>query len=377
MENPDSLVPALESVAEFYIDTPTQLADFIDLADTQNTNFYACSIDTEADSMHVYETKLCLIQFSTPNALAIIDPLSLDHEALAEFTRFVDRFDLTWMHGADYDISLLKSTLHWVPKQIYDTQIAARLLGVEKFGLADLLGAEYGIEVSKQSQKADWSQRPLSKKMLAYAYNDVRYLIDLGDRYLRRLKACARDEWFLQSCFAARDAVLNRNGRSEDELWRVNGWGKLSRRGLHFLKHIWLWRDKECRRLNRPAFKFLGNREILELADQMDKTGSMTPPRYLRPPYALRLHETVSSVRDVDPDHYPEKSLRTTGPRLEIDEKKFECLRERRNHIASELGIDPTVITTRTVIEKLVAKNFPSEEAEHLLLPWQRHLLLP
>ena len=367
---------SLESASETYIDEPAALRRFIEEAG-RSIDFSSCAIDTEADSMHSYETKLCLIQFAVPGALAIIDPLTIGAEGLAEFVRFVDRFEVVWMHGADYDISLLNATFAWVPRSILDTQVAARLLGVGKFGLANLLEDEYGVKLSKQSQKADWSRRPLSGKMLEYAYNDVRYLIDLGGKYLSRLADLGRLEWFYESCRAAQESVLNRSGKSEDDVWRVNGWGRLSPKGLHFLKHLWLWRDEECRRLDRPAFKFLGNQEILTMAEQLEAGKRVNPPHYLRPGPVRRLYEAIEAAEQVSPGDYPVKHRRGDGPRLEIDENHLERIRRYRDGVAAGLGIEPTVVATRFAMERLAATNLPAADKAATLLNWQRELLEP
>lgn len=367
---------SLESASETYIDDPATLRRFIEEAE-RSIDFSSCAIDTEADSMHSYETKLCLIQFAVPGALAIIDPLTIGAEGLGDFVRFVDRFDVVWMHGADYDISLFNATFAWVPRSILDTQVAARLLGVGKFGLANLLEDEYAVKLSKQSQKADWSRRPLSAKMLEYAYNDVRYLIDLGGKYLSRLGALGRLEWFYESCRAAQESVLNRSGKSEDDVWRVNGWGRLSPKGLHFLKHLWLWRDEECRRLDRPAFKFLGNQEILTMAEHLEAGKRVNPPHYLRPGPVRRLHEAIEAAHLVGPRDYPVKHRRGDGPRLEIDENHLERIRRYRDGKAAELGIEPTVLATRFAMERLAATNLPETDKTGSLLNWQRDLLGP
>ena len=141
------------------------------------------------------------------------------------------------MHGADYDISLFRMTFDWAPDEILDTQIGARFLGAERFGLAYLLEEEYGVQVSKQSQKADWSRRPLSEKMLEYAFNDVRYLIDLGQKIESRLEKLNRKAWFLEACNFARHSAFGRNDKPAREQWRISGWGKLSPKGLNYLKH--------------------------------------------------------------------------------------------------------------------------------------------
>lgn len=376
IEMNQSAVESLASASETYIDRIEDLHSFIAKADLAG-NFSACSIDTEADSMHSYETKLCLIQFSIPDALAVIDPLAIGVSDLKAFTDFVDRFEVVWMHGADYDISLFNSTFNWVPKTVLDTQVGARFLGKEKFGLANLLEDEYGVKLSKQSQKADWSRRPLSEKMLAYAYNDVRYLLDLGGKYLERLEAIGRLGWFFESCQAAQNSVLMRSGKSEDEMWRISGWGRLSSKGLHFLKHLWLWRDDECRRLDRPAFKFLGNQEIMTMAGQLESGGIIKPPHYLRPGPVKRLHEAIDVAKAVSPSEYPVKHRRGEGLRLEINEAKLEKIRRFRDRKAEELNLEPTVLATRTVMERLASTNLSDEEKADALLSWQRELLEP
>lgn len=362
------------TLPESYIDSEEDLAAFL-TKERHDSEYSACAIDTEADSMHSYETKLCLIQFATASELAVIDPLAFSAESLAAFAGFVDRFEITWMHGADYDISMFKKTFQWVPKRIFDTQIAARFLGADKFGLANLLESHYGVVVSKQSQKADWSKRPLTETMLAYAYNDVRYLLDLGATYLERLQAAGRLAWFEESCTAARETVMNRDGRSEEELWRITGWGNLSSKGLHFLKALWYWRDEECAKLDRPAFKFVGNAEILRMAIQLETEGMATPPHFLRERHVQRLHEAISAARTVSPRQYPSRKLPPSGQRLDIDENYLEKIRAHRNQVAAQLGIEGTLIATRGVMEMLAAANISASEKDVALLTWQRELL--
>lgn len=367
---------SLLSVPECFIDTPDAWKRFVD-EQSSSGKLDVCSIDTEADSMHSYETKLCLIQFSVRDQLAIIDPLKIGLENLTDFPAFIDQYDQVWMHGADYDISMFSMTFEWAPETILDTQIAARLLGITRFGLANLLEDEYGIRLSKQSQKADWSKRPLSEKMLDYAFNDVRYLIDLGERFVERLKERGRDEWFYESCYSARNNVFERDSRPESEAWRIAGWGKLSPRGLNYLRHLWQWRDDECRKLDRPAFKFLGNKEVFRMVQNLESDKNPDPPRYLKPHYVRRMHDAIKTAEKVDRKDYPAKRVRGNGIRLEIDEAKFETIRKFRNQISDELGIEGTVIATRFSMEKLSSSNLPEEEKLDGLMKWQRELLSP
>ena len=361
-------------VSERYIETDEDFYKFVDYV-VASGNLAACSIDTEADSMHSYETKLCLIQFAVPGELAIIDPLALSDDGLAIFSQFIDHFKTVWMHGADYDISLFRMTFDWAPRVILDTQIGARFLGAERFGLAHLLDEEYGVQVSKQSQKADWSRRPLSEKMLAYAFNDVRYLIDLGSKIESRLVELGREEWFLETCDQARQSAFHRGDKPARDQWRISGWGKLSPKGLNFLKHLWLWRDEECRRLDRPAFKFLSNQELIRMAGNLEAGRKPSPPHYLRPNYVRRLHTAVAQAEQLDSADYPNKRVRGNGPRLGIDEDHFGRIRSKRDAVANELNLEPTLIATRGSMEMLAASNLSDEEREGILLNWQRNLL--
>ena len=217
---------------EHYIDTPGAIAEYFENLTSQHHSI--CAVDTEADSLHSYETKMCLIQFAVPGSIAIIDPLAVENEQLDPMLNFLRSTDAVWMHGADYDMSMFRKTFDWVPDVVWDTQSAARLLGVRKYGLANLLEEEFGLVVSKQSQKANWGKRPLSEKMLHYAFNDVRYLIELGQRYLDRLDKCGRRSWFEEMCQSARKLVMEREERGEDEVWRINGWGKTGFQGTRF-----------------------------------------------------------------------------------------------------------------------------------------------
>ncbi|MEM1442008.1 MAG: hypothetical protein AAGF67_06670 [Verrucomicrobiota bacterium] len=369
-ENPERF----DSFPERFIDTQAGFEDFVSsILDAGELEF--CSIDTEADSMHSYETKLCLIQFSTPKELAIIDPLKIGLDGLKSFPDFIDQFEQIWMHGADYDISMFNMSFDWAPHRILDTQIAARLLGETKFGLANLLEGQYGIKVSKQSQKADWSRRPLSETMLAYAFNDVRYLLDLASKFTARLKEAGRYEWFVQSCDAARKNVFERGDREQRDAWRINGWGKLSPRGLNYLQHFWLWRDDECRRLDRPAFKFLGNGEMIRMVEELEEGKGVNAPHYIKKGSLERLKGFLEKAEAVPSSDYPSKRIKTNGVRLEIDENRFERIRSIRNRVATDLGVEGTMIATRGIMERMASSNLPVAERTEGLLPWQKELL--
>jgi len=365
-------VDQVADLPECYIDQPDQVLQLIDRLKDRGETW--CTVDTEADSMHSYETKLCLIQFASAHEMAVIDPLAMDRKDLMPLMHYLDEVEGVWMHGADYDMALFSQTFGFVPKNIWDTQTAARLTGADKFGLGSLIEAEFGVVLSKQSQKADWGRRPLSEKMLEYAYNDVRYLLTMAARLIDRLKKTERLGWFEESCRAARLEVLEREKKPKEDSWRINGWGKLSRRELVYLRSLWMWRDEECCRLDRPAFKFLGNAQLMEMVKQLGLGKKAELPRYIRVGAVRRLQATVSEAKELEEKDWPEKRPERTGKRLKLDEAGFQSLRSRRNRVATSLGIDGTLIASRSVLEKLTAENVDELKTD-LLLDWQKQVL--
>ena len=168
---------------------------------------------------------------------------------------------------------------------------------------------------------------------------------------------------------------MNRTGKSEDDVWRISGWGKLSSKGLHYLRALWYWRDRECQKLDRSAFKFLGNAELLKMAEALESGREAEPPHYVRSQPAARLREAVVEAKLVDSSEYPVKRKRGNGLRLDINEKRFDELRSHRNKVASELNVEPTMIATRTVLEKLASTNLDKATQLDGIMTWQRELL--
>ena len=306
-----------------------------------------CTVDLEADSLHSYREKLCLIQMSCGEVLAIIDPLKIDDEALDELVAFWDEAEEVWMHGADFDITLLQRTFDLVPRRILDTQLAARLAGHTKFGLAGLIADYFDVHLSKSSQKADWGARPLKEKLLRYAFDDVRYLLPLADKLTAKLRELGRLHWFAEWCDVSRDNVLARKERSPDEIWRVPGWGKLDRKSLVFLRELWLWRDEESQSRDCPPFRIMSNQSMLDFACKAARGQKLRGAKGLNSAQAKRFRAALDRAREVPEADWPRRRLSKGGRREEIDAAQFEALRARRDARAKELNLEPTIIATR------------------------------
>src|SRR5207249_4045701 len=281
---PSSLDIRHSSLQSRLIATDAQLTELLKKIDVADR----VAIDTEADSLHCYREKLCLLQISVPAAAgiveagrdletasgnrdqrswlqhdAIVDPLAdLDLEPL----RVLFRSREIVLHGADYDLRMLRRGLNLIAHQIFDTMIAARLLGIREFSLAALVKRHFGLELPKGSQKANWAKRPLPARMAEYALNDVHYLLPLAKRLETELDRHQRLDWFRQSCQRAIEQAATARTRSQDELWRIPGAGALDRCAAAVLRALWQWREREAEMADRPPFHILRNEELLKAA---------------------------------------------------------------------------------------------------------------
>ena len=349
------------------ISTTAQLEDFLASCNPPAAE-KICAIDTEADSLHRHKESLCLIQFTAGDECVLIDPLAIkDLSPLDHYLK-----DATvWMHGADYDMTMLKREFGRLPKNIYDTQIGARLLGVEKFGLGNLVEHYFGIVLSKSSQKADWGKRPLSPTMVEYALNDVRYLLEMGDKIVTKLKELDRYPWFLESCETAKLKVEERD-ESRDDAWRISGSGKLSPYGLACLRGLWHWRDKEAEAWDRPSFMVAPNRQLIEWCMLMIEKKAIQLPRHFRADRIKRFKEMQEAVRALPESEWP---TRPVGLRRKKDrefDERVDAMIASRNKIGNELGIDGSLLASRAVIESIAANEATPAD---LLMKWQLQIL--
>jgi len=359
-----SLAPALPDGSSLMIDSTERLVSHLN--ESRNGSPHPiCAIDTEADSLHRYRESLCLIQFADRAKCVLIDPLAIDD--LSALGTYLTNATV-WMHGADYDMTMFKRQFGTLPAVVYDTQIGARLLGVRRFGLGDLVNLYFGVELSKSSQKADWGKRPLSPKMVEYALNDVHYLLEMGDVIVAQLKEKGRFGWFEESCLAARRRVLDRDD-SKEENWRVQGSGKLDAYGLVCLKALWQWRDGEAKTWDRPSFMVAPNRQLLEWSIDLAAKKNISLPAHFRPDRVKRLRAALAAAQAVPESEWPERTRSDRRKRDRDFERKVDILLKAREQTAAKLDIDGSLIAPRAVLEALAAGD--AEPAE-VLLDWQR-----
>jgi ribonuclease D len=380
------------------------------------------AVDTEADSLHSYREKLCLLQISL-SAVAGIDDAGLDRydfivDPLVDIAKpafggqplqpqqrdwtgnanrrgwaiqpvqrtgcppGAQRIDLASLttalaqkqivlHGADYDLRLLRRDLNLSARRIFDTVLGARLLGIREFGLAALVERYFGVQLGKHSQKANWGCRPLPEKMLTYAINDVHYLLPLADRLEGQLGERGRIDWLWQSCRRAIEQAAVDRVRDADELWRIRGSAHLRGRAAAVLRELWLWREKEAKTADRPPFHILQNHELLDAATQL-ASGEMPDYRHFSTRRRRAFQEAAQRALELPESEWPILTRRF-GKRPNPETiRRAEELRHRRDQAARELGLEPSFITSRSAL--LAIASDPTR-AESLLVPWQRQLL--
>jgi ribonuclease D len=229
------------------------------------------AVDTEANSLHAYRERVCLIQFSTPEADYLVDPLALDDLTyLAPI--FADPHIEKIFHAAEYDVLGLHRDFDFVFANIFDTMLAARTLGYGAVGLGSLLTEKFGLDLDKQNQKADWGQRPLTKELVNYARLDTHYLVPLRELLEDELRS--KERWELAHEDFTRCCFINGNSnRDPQERWeRVNGQKELDPRQQTILNELCIAREKMAKRLDRPVFKVMGDHILLEISKSLPET---------------------------------------------------------------------------------------------------------
>jgi len=318
------------------------------------------AVDLEMDSLHHYQEKVCLIQISTRSESWLIDPLALkDLSPLA--APLSDPGILTVMHGADYDIRSLHRDFGIEVGNLFDTMIASRFLGLTEFGLAALLKSRFGVELNKKYQKADWSKRPLSAEMCAYATADTAYLLPLYDQLRGELAEKGRLSWLEEEC---RLVCQARVSDKEGPLFiSCKGAGKLKGRSLAVLEELLQLRDRLAREFDRPPFKVISAETLQEAAEKRPRSLSelaavkgMTPGQIQRHGESiLRAIIKGLALPEEDLPRFPRqrKEEPTDGTKERL--KRLKSWREQQSSL---LGLEPGVVAPNWLLES-VADAYP------------------
>jgi ribonuclease D len=226
------------------------------------------AVDTESNSLHAYRERVCLIQFSTSAKDYILDPLAFDNlEWLAPL--FASPQIEKIFHAAEYDLICLKRDFGFTFRNIFDTMQAARILGYPFVGLDAILNEKFHVKVDKRHQKADWAARPLTPAQLDYARMDTHYLISLRDLLEQELRE--KERWgFALDDFSLACHVNEPKEKSNGDSWKRFASRKdITPRELTILRELCLCRDAIAEHMNRPPFKVIPDKVLLDIAQNL------------------------------------------------------------------------------------------------------------
>jgi ribonuclease D len=312
------------------------------------------AVDTEADSLHSYFDKVCLIQMSVPGDDLVIDPLrKVD---LAKFGGILaDRGITKILHGADYDLRILHRDFGFTMANVIDTMICAQLLGYEQYGLGALLGRHFGMVVDKTHQRADWAMRPLPPQMLDYAATDTRHLIDLAAKLRVELEALGRWGWAIEEFARLENIRFSERDDDGEPFRRLKGLGGLDRRSLAIIRDLHEWRDALARKADRPPFKIIGNDAIVEIGKEKPATHAdlgkvKALSQYHRNRYARELLRMVTAALELPEEALPEKGDAKPWIRDKALESRINRLKNARDRVAKELKIDGSMLAPRHIL---------------------------
>ncbi|HAV63626.1 MAG TPA: ribonuclease D [Verrucomicrobiales bacterium] len=349
------------------INTEAALRDF--LPDLHKAEWI--SMDTEADSRHAYPEKVCLLQIGIEDGDFLIDPLAgFDLGPLWEELHGRELI----FHGADYDLRLLRRQYGFVPRAVFDTMLAGRLVGNQTFGLRDLVLKYLGVELEKGSQTANWGRRPLTPKMEQYARNDTHFLKPLSDTLRQELESLGRTEWHRETCHQLVEESARPEEIDRDDLWRIKGSSRLRPRGLAVLRAMWEWREQEAIASNKPPYFILPHELLVRFAEQGEhqQDGTLRPPRFLTARRRHGLQAAFEEGVNVPDEQCPLPLARKGRRATDQDMARFDKLKRRRDERAAELDLDPTLIASKAMLMAL-AQN--GEKTREELMAWQRDLL--
>ncbi|QQY08681.1 MAG: HRDC domain-containing protein [Candidatus Xiphinematobacter sp.] len=353
--------PCMGSYQEVLIESSVKLVEFL----SGISPLLEVALDTEADSLHCYFEKLCLIQVSTDSATVLIDPLS-GVELQLLFKGLLDKRVV--FHGADYDLRLLARYGEFRPHEIFDTMVAARLLGYNQLGLAALVERFFGVKLSKASQKANWALRPLPRQMVEYAANDTKFLLPLAGILEAEIVRLGRQEWLRQSLERLFRSTKTHKEKDLSRAWRIAGSATLQPYAQAVLRELWNWREAEAREWNRPPFYVMSNEDMLKAAEAATR-GVLSSPRF-SPSRRKRFRQTLARALQIPEDCWPlqDKPARYFPSKQAVEE--FGRLKRLRDEVAREEKLDPAIIAPRNILESIAfQKNLSG------LMDWQKCLL--
>jgi ribonuclease D len=319
------------------------------------------AIDTESDSMHSYFEKVCLMQAATEDEAFIIDTLALREKMGRLAGVFGDPDIRKVLHGADYDVVCLKRDYGYEFRNIFDTMIAAQLLGIQKIGLANLVEESFGAALDKRHARTDWARRPLSASELEYSYLDVKYLIRLADEMRERLEEAGVMEEAEIEFRRLEEREPAPKEFTSDAFRKIRGARDLGPKEAAVLRELFVFRDRQARKLDRPPFKVLGNDTMLRIArEKPANAGSLKVIKGVTQYVLRRFGDAVLRAVKAGQDRGappPPRRKKVHGLRMsQRQQRQIDDLREWRKKVAEKEKVPTLVILPNHAIRQVVAE---------------------
>lgn len=340
------------------------------------------AVDTEAASFHRYNDRIYLIQMSSRDRTAVIDPLAIaDLSALGAL--LANPAVETVFHDADYDLRILHRDLGFTATNLFDTRIAAQLLNEPGIGLAALLQKHFGLTLDKKYQRADWSIRPLQQGMLEYAAADTRHLPELRDIIRRELEEKGRWSWAAEEFALLERVRWSPPGPPEEAYLRIKGARTLRGHQYPVLRELYEWREAAARQLDRAPFRVLQNESMVAIAKALpaDETAlrelkALSPDQLRR--RGAEILAAVARGVNAPPESIPKFERPHRQPPDLAYEARLERLKQARNSIADELPLAPGVLCPNGLLEAIA--RLEPRQVEDLgqvegMRRWQREVV--
>ncbi|MGM0642241.1 MAG: ribonuclease D [Thermodesulfobacteriota bacterium] len=360
-----------------YIDSQERLADLCSLLASEDR----IAVDLEADSMHHFTEKVCLIQIACSKGVHLVDPFKIERIQVLKPVLESPSVEKI-LHGSDFDIRSLDREYGIGIVNLFDTEIASRLLGIRERGLAALLKEYFNVDLDKKFQKTDWTRRPLTGEMLAYCAADAAYLVELSDILKQKLSAEGRLEWAAQEC-EKQSRVRYEAGKDSFLFLKFKGAGKMDSRTLTVLEFLLRARRKIAEKKDLPLFKVMGANSIARMAwkkpvtkGMLKRTGALSEKQM-----AMYADQCIRAVKEAV--ELPAAELftypKSRGARLsEMEQKRVKALKKIRTEKSTSTGIEEGFLMNNTLITALAKEN-PARREEVFgmenMSPWQAELL--
>ncbi|MEM7501349.1 MAG: ribonuclease D [Pseudomonadota bacterium] len=327
----------------------------------------AVGLDTEFMREDTFFAQLCLVQIATESQILLLDPLAEDHnEAMWD-----DLLDRDWtLHSGRQDIEVIQQTTGKLPRSLFDTQIAAGLLGYPpQLGYANLVRELFGVELKKTQTRADWSRRPLSKAMEAYAAEDVEYLIEARERLVEKLTAEGRAGWAEEDSAALLDVRLY-EADPEAAIDRLKAARNLKGAARSAARALASWREARAISRNRPRQWIMRDAVLVEIArrrpgnlDELAEIDGLAQGTLRRAGGELI---SLARAASASPERYEPPS-----PPSESDKALLKTLQKQVAHRAEELNLAAEILAPRRELAAAVR----GETTGRVFVGWRQQVI--